>query len=84
MASKKSKDYGKKMADRKEPLASLKRFVKACRQVEAEDRELVGDLFFTAGETLFGVVIDGEGRHHKSKMAEMLDAFLGELKDWKP
>jgi len=70
MASKKSKA--------KEPLASLTKFIKACRQVEAKNQA------FTAGETLFGTAIDSKGEHHKSKMAEMLDALLGELKDWNP
>jgi hypothetical protein len=71
MASKKSK------TEKMEPLASLKRFVKACRKVEAENA-------LTAGEILFGYAVREDGVRFKSQTATALDALLGELKDWEP
>jgi hypothetical protein len=85
MGLKRSKDYGKKNMERKEPIASLRRFIKACRQFEVEDRELLGDDASTAGECLFGcgrTTTKGGTTRWSPEAAKMLDAFLVEMKEW--
>lgn len=82
MVSKKSKDFGKKIAERAEPLSSLKKFVRACRQSEAEDIKLLGPVdAYSAGEMVFGFVRK-RGARHKTKVAAMMDEFLNEAKKW--
>jgi hypothetical protein len=82
MALKRSKDYGKKTAERGEPLTSLKKFVKMCRQAEAEERKLLGDEALTAGEMLFGCGKYDTGLRWKPATASLLDKFLSEVKEW--
>jgi len=77
----KSADYGKKLSSRKEPLASLIKFIAACRLAEEEDREVCGKLSCSAGEIVFGFV-SRNGKRTKTDAAKLLDDLLVEAKKW--